>query len=293
MAGKKRSDNGRVAERSERIRGFTLIELMLVVSIIGILATLLLPAVTRARQFTRSTVCLNNVRRLATSGQMYLAENDQKFFPVRMKYSPDGSVFINKYGRAKPRWQWFLDQGAGAVIDPEPYDGKTFGDDDTRTMTNDYFVCPSLQGGYERDIRNGAYGYNYQYLGDSRSVDNSIYTNYPVGEDNISTPAITVFFADSRGGDTPHGQHSYTLDPPKLAISQGVTKFGPTEDEDGPIGHSPAEARHSDHASVAFVDGHTKSMTLEELGYEIDDEEVVVPEAGNNRLWTGIGEDED
>ncbi|MHC4985057.1 MAG: type II secretion system protein [Planctomycetota bacterium] len=273
-------------------RGFTLIELMLVISIIALLATLLLPALSRARQLARSAVCLNNVRRLAASGQLYLAENRQTFFPFRMKTNLDGTTFINKYGRTKPRWQWFLDQGAGPVIDPAPYNGMTFGDSDTREMTNDYFMCPSLRGPYERDIRNGAYGYNYQYLGNSRMTDDEVYRNFPVAEEDITTPGITVFFADSRGADPSHGRHSYTLDPPKLAASRGATAFGPTEGDDGPIGHSPAEARHGDHASVAFVDGHTKSMTLEELGYQLDENDVVIPGVGNNRLWTGVGEDE-
>ncbi|HDZ21479.1 hypothetical protein LCGC14_0124690 [marine sediment metagenome] len=292
MAAKTRSRNDTVWTGAPGARGFTLVELLLVISIIALLATLLLPAISRAREYARSTVCLTNVRRLGIAGQMYLAEH-RVFPPVRLKYNKNGSDFVNEYGRTKPRWQWFLDQGAGPVIDPEPYGGATFGDGDSRTMTNDYYICPSLRDKYERDIRNGAYGYNYQYLGDSRSLeDDGYFTNFPVSEERIEVPAMTVFFADSRGGDPNHGKHSYTLDPPKLAASMGIPKFGPTAGPDGPIGHSPAEARHRGNVSVALVDGHASSMTLEKLGYKLDEDDVVIPGVGNNRRWTGTGRDE-
>jgi len=179
------------------------------------------------------------------------------------------------------------------VIDPSPC-GFPFGDSDTRTMSNDYFLCPSLRGQYARDIRNGAYGYNYQYLGDSRSVSFGRYTNFPVGEADVWVPGMTVIIGDSRGGDIPHGRHSYTLDPPKLAASKGVTKFGPTAGKDGAIAHSPVEARHGGVGNVSFVDGHAESLPLRQLGYHVDESGVVAPgEPGEeNRLWTGRAEDE-
>lgn len=271
--------------------GFTLVELLVVIAILGLLMSILLPSLSAAKEMARRGVCLANVRRLAVAGQMYVHDNGV-FPPVRMSYNRDGSVYVNAYGRSRPRWQWFLDEGIGPVIDPAPYNGAAFGDAETTEMTNDYFVCPSLGGEFQRDIRNGAYGYNYQYLGDSRAVTGGQYTNYPVSESSIRAPAATVFVGDSRGGDPRHGRHSYTLDPPKLAASRGVTKFGPTAGSDGPIGHSPVEQRHRDTGNVSFVDGHAESLTSEQLGYVLDSAGVVVPGQGNNRLWTGKGQDE-
>lgn len=279
---------GNIVRKPGNGLGFTLIELLVVIAIISLLVTILLPSLSRVKELAQSTVCLTNVRRLAMAGQFYLTENGEVFPPVRMKYNSDGSVFVNQYGRTKPRWQWFLSQGIGPAIDPTPYE-DTFGDAETRTMTNDYFMCPSMDGPYEQDIRNGAYGYNYQYLGDSRSISDGRYTNFPVRESRITVPARTIFLGDSRGGDSEHGLHSYTLDPPKLAVSKGVEKFGPTAGKDGPIGHSPVEARHGDSGNVSFLDGHAESLPLTELGYELDQNEIVIPDVGSNRLWSGIG----
>jgi prepilin-type processing-associated H-X9-DG protein len=108
----------------------------------------------------------------------------------------------------------------------------------------------------------------------------------------LAEPIFLV--ADSRGGGRHHGAHSYTLDPPRLAIEKNATRYGPGS-SDGEIQHSPAEARHHGKASVAFVDGHAEALRLTALGYELDAEGVVVPDesAGRstvtNRLWTGVG----
>ena len=272
-------------------RGFTLIELLVVIAIISLLVSILLPSLGRAKDLAKGVICLSNVKRLAVAGRFYLIDNKYIFPPVRMKYNSDGSVYTNEYGRTKPRWQWFLDQGIGPVIDPAPY-GGSFGDAQTTTLTNDYFLCPSLDGEYSKDIRNGPYGYNYQYLGDSRAISGGVYTNFPVVESKINAASQTVFLADSRGGDPKHGKHSYTLDPPKLAASKGVSKFGPTAGKDGTIGHSPVEARHIGRGSVSFVDGHAESMSLKQLGYEVDSDGVVTPGLGNNSLWSGNDRDE-
>src|SRR5262245_42171775 len=63
-----------------RKAGFTLIELLVVIAIIAILAAMLLPTLTRAKEQGRSTVCKNNMRQLSLSMLLY-ADDNHDFLP--------------------------------------------------------------------------------------------------------------------------------------------------------------------------------------------------------------------
>ncbi len=282
-------------------RAFTLIELLVVISIIALLMGILLPVLSRVRRSARSVVCLANVKRLALAGVMYVQTNGA-FPPHRMRRKNflDPDNFVNKYGRDRPRWQWFFDQAVGPVIDPSGWvkqQGDVFGDGDTLMMTNDYFICPEFRHPQYSvyDIRNGSYGYNYQYLGNARDrPDLGRFQNFPVRESTIVRPSTTIVVGDGRGSRHPHGQHSYKLDPAKIALSTGAIYFGDWRQPTIEQQHCPAEDRHSHKANVSFLDGHAKGMPLDELGYVVDENGLVIANhpAASNRLFAGTAQDD-
>ena len=73
-----------------RRRGFTLIELSVVIAIIALLMAFLIPALHRAREQGARAVCLNNLRQLTVAWILYAEENDYKIVNASTFYSRPG-----------------------------------------------------------------------------------------------------------------------------------------------------------------------------------------------------------
>ena len=115
--------------RSACAGGFTLIELLVVIAVIGILASLLLPALALAKDKAKATACGNNLRQLILATVYY--EDEQKALPIG--YPPNLGLSDNLI--------WYLTL--------QPYLGRKKLNTD---QTNFVFICPSSPS-------NGYFGY--------------------------------------------------------------------------------------------------------------------------------------
>ena len=82
-------------EKGEISRGFTLIELLVVIAIIAILAAMLLPALSRAKEMGRSARCKSNLHQMGIALTLY--GDDYRQFPYTVDFSV-GRTWFSQIG---------------------------------------------------------------------------------------------------------------------------------------------------------------------------------------------------
>ncbi len=307
-------------------RGFTLVEMLVVIAIILVLIGLLMPALATTRESARSTQCLSNLRQLYLATMQFAGVNNGILPPFRWPDATRRVVIRFNDAEAvevmRPRWPSLLSEFAQGVFDLDQLrqiqqsTGRI--DDDLAVVTNRIFICPNAP---ERvAVRSLGYGYNYQFLGNSRpkysdnpsQLPGAQYACFPVSESSVAAAHMTVLFGDSLGsaGEWPArerlpysaaerlinsvGNHGYTLDPPRSYTRDGINFTNAHYGADHCTANSrmcPVEPRHSGRANVVFLDGHTASMTPEDLGYSMNLDGSFNRNGVTNKYFSGTGTD--
>lgn len=308
MGGTRRSTNRLECNQS----GFTLIELLVVIAIISLLVSVLAPTLSGARQQARLAQCLAQLHVLGQGLNIYVDENNGMLLPSRLpKWGSkpcDPSAYI--YGRLKFRPTFVasmsMSVGVPPFDDPKACKGEIdmHGErGDRQNYSYGVYVCPSVSDW--TDERNGSYGYNYQFLGNSRLLNESVldsYKNWPVRLNVVRFPGRTIAFGDSMGtaaswppmARLPYenngrdaqqlGDEGFNLDPPRVDPIAGEMASLPEH-------RSALDPRHRGFANVLWVDGHASAVTLTQVGYRFNPDGSVAFD-GDNSQWSGNALDE-
>ncbi len=291
---------------------FTLVELLVVVSIIGLLISILIPSMTNARGQARATVCLANLRSLGQGINIYANINRDQMLPGRLPKidNCNAYAYVNGVRKYRPTFLALMGDAIAmpAFADPKACKTETdrFGEPgDRQNYASPVYICPSVASW--TDERNGCYGYNYQFLGNSRLSDTNdpeSYKNWAVPITRIRYASSTVAVADgmgtaasypprqrgdyvNNGGDAAQrANEGFNLDPPHVDPIHGeMAGF-----DSSPQTRTAADPRHQNQANVLWVDAHADGQTLLKLGYQVQPDGVIGFD-GDNTLWSGSGRD--
>lgn len=237
----------------KRFAGFSLIELMVTVSVIAILSAILIPVINSVRDAARTTKSLSNLRQLASAMQMYSSDN-KGLYPVGY-HDPDPGHETYWYLEIEQ----YIDQKtisgnelSNILISPfvgEDLAEGYFANGEARTTPSTYsvhgLICPSLPTNYTEDPR------------------------FPVWniEENHSE-IILVAEATVMGNgyakavfDRPFQWYTLVNDPSDAFLDNEIVTYG--EHLSGALSY-----RANDHALVAFLDGHVEALEKGTVKYK-------------------------
>ncbi len=230
--------------------GFTLVELLIVITIIGTLAALLLPAIGAALDLADQTACAANLKQLGAATSLYLADHDGYFFPIRFAGAPHQWYFgyeEDPYG-SKPEGERILDK-TKAFLYPytESYDSIE--------------LCPSFAkyGRYKAKYKGTWWTYGINKV---LSPDNARPQDLRnISEIRPSDAQRTVIFADAayvNWWQPPASAQNPLLEEWHYVLPQDCSAF------DSPHVHF----RHGGRANVLFADWHVAAVEPAEGSFD-------------------------